>query len=66
MSPLLLLIRRNIYGGLERIRTPDPRFRRPMLYPAELLVQNLAGEQGIEPWSSGLESDMLPLHYSPL
>ena len=28
-------------GGAPRgIRTPDTRFRRPVLYPAELLVQN--------------------------
>lgn len=25
------------FGGTRGIRTPDPRFRRPMLYPAELL-----------------------------
>ncbi len=24
------------YGVLEGIRTPDPRFRKPVLYPAEL------------------------------
>lgn len=27
------------YGAPGGIRTPDPRFRRPMLYPAELLVR---------------------------
>ena len=28
------------YGAPEGIRTPDPRLRRPLLYPAELLAQN--------------------------
>ena len=29
----------NKNGDAEEIRTPDPRLRRPLLYPAELLHQ---------------------------
>ena len=29
-------VRSEINGAPEEIRTPDPRFRKPLLYPAEL------------------------------
>ena len=32
----------NIHGAFEGIRTPDPRLRRAMLYPAELQTQIFA------------------------
>ena len=32
-------------GAFEGIRTPDPRLRRAMLYPAELQVQVGAGDE---------------------
>ncbi len=40
---------RDARGAPRRIRTSDPRFRRPMLYPAELLAHELcsSGERGI-------------------
>ena len=40
---------RDARGAPRRIRTSDPRFRRPMLYPAELLAheQFSSGERGI-------------------
>jgi hypothetical protein len=45
----------------EGIRTPDPRLRRPLLYPAELQAQNGAGEgnrtltTSLEGWGSTIE-----------
>ena len=34
-----------ISNVLEGIRTPDPRLRRPLLYPAELWTQTIVGVQ---------------------
>ena len=34
-------------GTPEGIRTPDPRIRSPMLYPAELLAQNTSGPSSL-------------------
>ena len=38
-----------ISGAPGAIRTRDPRFRRPMLYPAELRVRKMVGATGFEP-----------------
>ena len=55
------------FGAPEGIRTPDPRLRRPMLYPTELQVQtqhftmNGAGDgnrthaASLEGWNSTIE-----------
>ena len=46
---------------LEGIRTPDPRLRRPLLYPTELLTQIKAGDgnrthvSSLEGWCSTIE-----------
>ena len=48
-----------IGGAPEGIRTPDPRFRKPMLYPAELRAQKtgrnvrMARPAGFEPATTG-------------
>ena len=34
------MVRIKFYGEPEGIRTPDPRLRRPVLYPTELLTHN--------------------------
>jgi hypothetical protein len=43
-------------GTPEGIRTPDPQLRRLMLYPTELLAQELfmVAAQGFEPRTCGL------------
>ena len=57
----------NCFGVPEGIRTPDPRLRRPLLYPAELQAQNGAGEgnrtltASLEGWNSTIE---LHPHYA--
>ena len=43
---------------LEGIRTPDPRLRRPLLYPAELrtpILLKQAGLVGFEPTNAGIK-----------
>ena len=40
----------------EGIRTPDPRLRRPLLYPAELQTHKL--RNGLSPVSTGLHSNI--------
>ena len=47
----------------EGIRTPDPRLRRPLLYPTELLDQ-LERAMGIEPTTSAWKAEVLPLNYT--
>ena len=53
--------KRSLNGVPEGIRTPDPRLRRPLLYPAELQAQNGAGEgnrtltASLEGWNSTIE-----------
>ena len=37
----------NVYGAPGRIRTCDPRLRRPMFYPTELLAPAVCAEQSI-------------------
>ena len=68
-SYLLLFYKRNV---LEGIRTPDPRLRRPLLYPAELRTHSLAftklanGKRvmGIEPTYPAWKAGVLPLNYT--
>ena len=45
------------------IRTPDPRLRRPLLYPTELL-NHLERAMGIEPTTSAWKAEVLPLNYT--
>ena len=54
---------------LEGIRTPDPRLRRPLLYPAELQAhqhQILMRKRvmGIEPTYPAWKAGVLPLNYT--
>ena len=49
-NQLSYILHRNVRGTIyqlkivpEGIRTPDPRLRRPLLYPAELQVQAFGG-----------------------
>ena len=52
---------------LEGIRTPDPRLRRPLLYPAELQTHALFSEKrvmGIEPTYPAWKAGVLPLNYT--
>ena len=47
------------------IRTPDPRLRRPLLYPTELLNHiDLERAMGIEPTTSAWKAEVLPLNYT--
>ena len=46
----------------EGIRTPDPRLRRPLLYPTEL--QTLKRVMGIEPTYPAWKAGVLPLNYT--
>ena len=46
----------------EGIRTPDPRLRRPLLYPTELQTRKQV--MGIEPTYSAWKADVLPLNYT--
>ena len=57
----------------EGIRTPDPRLRRPLLYPAELrthflpctnVVQREKRVMGIEPTYPAWKAGVLPLNYT--
>ena len=63
-----LCLPNNISSVLEGIRTPDPRLRRPLLYPAELrthmhlLVQKRV--MGIEPTYPAWKAGVLPLNYT--
>ena len=47
---------------LEGIRTPDPRLRRPLLYPAELQTHKRV--MGIEPTYLAWKASVLPLNYT--
>ena len=54
---------------LEGIRTPDPRLRRPLLYPTELRTHNIAlaiskRVMGIEPTYPAWKAGVLPLNYT--
>ena len=47
----------------EGIRTPDPRLRRPLLYPTELLTHTKR-VMGIEPTYPAWKAGVLPLNYT--
>ena len=55
---------------LEGIRTPDPRLRRPLLYPAELrthsakAIASAKRVMGIEPTYLAWKASVLPLNYT--
>ena len=54
-----------ILGDPGGIRTPDPRLRRPLLYPTELLDHMiLERAMGIEPTTSAWKAEVLPLNYT--
>ena len=60
---------RHTHRVLEGIRTPDPRLRRPLLYPAELQVRNIQVRMqkqvmGIEPTCPAWKAGVLPLNYT--
>ena len=68
---------RHEIGAPEGIRTPDPRLRRPMLYPAELQVRftglspliltslvELERVMGIGPTLPAWKAGILPLNYT--
>ena len=57
------------FGAPEGIRTPDPRLRRPMLYPTELQVHLSLGVKmervmGIGPTRPAWKAGILPLNYT--
>ena len=53
------------FGDPGGIRTPDPRLRRPLLYPTELLDHiKLERAMGIEPTTSAWKAEVLPLNYT--
>ena len=53
---------RNRFDEPEGIRTPDPRLRRPLLYPAELQTHKRV--MGIEPTYPAWKAGVLPLNYT--
>ena len=53
---------RNRFDEPEGIRTPDPRLRRPLLYPTELQTQKRV--MGIEPTYPAWKAGVLPLNYT--
>ena len=53
-----------VCGAPEGIRTPDPRLRRALLYPAELLAQKLERVMGIGPTQPAWKAGTLPLSYT--
>ena len=64
---------RNRFDEPEGIRTPDPRLRRPLLYPAELRTHmilhkpvsaDLKRVMGIEPTYPAWKAGVLPLNYT--
>ncbi len=59
----IVVIKNGATGG---IRTPDPRLRRPLLYPTELQTRKVVGATGFEPttpWSQARCSTKLS--YAP-
>ena len=66
--PIVQLSYTRHYGAPEGIRTPDPRLRRPMLYPAELQVHFrlsiLERVMGIGPTQPAWKAGILPLNYT--
>ena len=51
-------------GAPEGIRTPDPRLRRALLYPAELLAHIVERVMGIGPTQPAWKAGTLPLSYT--
>ena len=67
MSKFLWVSGKTPDNVLEGIRTPDPRLRRPLLYPAELQTHALFSEKrvmGIEPTYPAWKAGVLPLNYT--
>ena len=58
-TPFIKRLRFSVPKG---IRTPDPRLRRPLLYPAELWTQKRV--MGIEPTYPARKAGVLPLNYT--
>ena len=54
-----------INGVSEEIRTPDPRLRRALLYPAELQTQKWSGKRGSNSRHSAWKADALPTELFP-
>ena len=55
----------HILGTPGGIRTPDPRLRRALLYPAELLAQKkMERVMGVEPTQPAWKAGTLPLSYT--
>ena len=52
------------FGMPAGIRTPDPRLRRAMLYPAELQTHVLERVKGIGPSQLAWKARALPLSYT--
>ena len=64
-TPQPAWLRGFFHGDPGGIRTPDPRLRRPLLYPTELLNHiNLERAMGIEPTTSAWKAEVLPLNYT--
>ena len=64
-TPQPAWLRGFLHGDPGGIRTPDPRLRRPLLYPTELLNHiNLERAMGIEPTTSAWKAEVLPLNYT--
>ena len=69
MSKFLWVSGKTPDNVLEGIRTPDPRLRRPLLYPAELQTHFSASltekrVMGIEPTYPAWKAGVLPLNYT--
>ena len=68
ISVTIFLLCRISGNVLEGIRTPDPRLRRPLLYPAELRTHNVKTDKervmGIEPTDPAWKAGVLPLNYT--
>ena len=68
MSKFLWVSGKTPDNVLEGIRTPDPRLRRPLLYPAELQthlsVHTEKRVMGIEPTYLAWKASVLPLNYT--
>ena len=65
MDSLCNLLAAINHGDPGGIRTPDPRLRRPLLYPTELLDHiKLERAMGIEPTTSAWKAEVLPLNYT--
>ena len=54
-----------ISGVSEEIRTPDPRLRRALLYPAELQIHIWSGKRGSNSRHSAWKADALPTELFP-